>query len=416
MGNRKNQLTIGLFLAYFLCCFIKLSPSAVMPQVQADLGLNSSITGLISSMYFIPYALMQFLSVPLCRRFGAGKVFSFGLFISALGLAVFGLGTNAAMLSAGRFLTGLGTGPFFIGLVFHLQDCYIGSQYVKVYGYTIFASNLGSAIASTPLKLLLNVVSWKSVFLAIVILAATLGSWILYLARCLKRDLDDETKQNQVFILRQIASDFKSALSKPIFIAALVCWVTQGFMLMSYQGLWCIKWTGIAFVGMENVASFCGLAIGFGLMASGLWGERLRFIVPQFGSKPNRGKAVNVNEWLCAVAVILTVCSKLLKASPLTLAFSLFCDVLYGYAAGLMILQVGAYVREHTSQSENSSVMGVFNCIGAFGQQASQWITGAAIDAFAVSQSANLSFGYTYLCVAIAIVLIAILTRKTLTK
>lgn len=415
MERRKNQLTIGLFLAYFLCCFIKLSPSAVMPQVQLELNLNASITGLVSSMYFIPYALMQFLSVPLCRRYGAGKVFSMGLFVSALGLAIFGLGNNSFMLACGRFLTGLGTGPFFIGLVFHLQECYSGSRYVKVYGYTIFASNLGSSIASTPLKLLLNLVSWKAVFLAIFLLTVLLSAWIFHLSRFIDKPSVQKSSESGS-IVRQILGDFRSTLSKPYFLAALLCWVSQGFMLLSYQGLWCIKWTTIAYPNMENIASFCGLAIGFGLMASGLWGEKIRFVIPQFGARPGRGTAVNVNQWFCAVAVLLTVVTKLLPPTYLSLCLSFLCDVLFGFSGGLMVLQVGVYVREHTTQSENSSVMAVFNCIGAFSQQMSQWITGAAIDAFAIHSAANQSFAYTYLSVAAVIAMIAFCTRRTLAK
>ena len=115
--QRKTVALLGFYFAYFLSYFIKLSPSIIMPVLQARFNFTSGQTGFISSMYFLPYATMQLFVGPLCRKIGAGPLTGTGLIIGAAGLLIFSNGTTIATLAMGRFLLGRGTSPVFSAMI-----------------------------------------------------------------------------------------------------------------------------------------------------------------------------------------------------------------------------------------------------------------------------------------------------------
>lgn len=407
---KKNKLqaasVVALFAAYFLGYLIRYSPSVIMPVIQQELNLSSSITGMISSLYLFSYAAQQFFLGPLCKKFTSERVCAVGLVIASAGLILFGIGKNVFLLALGRFLLGLGTGPFFISLLFTLQNNYSGSTYVRVYGYSILVSNFGSIISSTPLSILLNKFGRNAVFTVFSVLAVVLAFVLFVLAKNSAYGQDEASDQNS--ILRQLGSDAKQLFTSRLLVGALLIWFIQCMALASYQGLWCVKFTSVAYPAFTNIASLSGVFISLGVMFSSYFCEKWRL--------KSRTDNIFLSGIIGVSATLIMVLAQQLPQSPVSLACSLFADFILGYANGNIIVQIGAFVRENTSKDDNANIMGVFNGIGCLVQQGSQWISGVLIDVFGIYCLQKASFSWTYLVFAAVFAVITVSSRILIKK
>lgn len=388
---------IGLYFSYFMSYFIKLSPSIIMPVLQQQYNFTSAQTGFIASMYFLPYATMQFFVGPLCRKLGTGPFVGTGLLISCAGLLVFSNGSTVVALALGRFLLGLGTSPIFIGLVYYMRGSFEPAHYARYYGLGIFISNLGSIFAAAPLKSILNVLPIDSFFLILSIVTACLGLFMIIIDR--RPEKNGTPRTGGQHIIAGLAKDLKSVVTVPILLAGLLMWLIQAPSLVSYQGLWCTKWTGIAFPSFEHLSGLSGIAISIGSIIASLLGEKMVNSFKKRTGKPLGTMLTKI--CLFHIGATMLLCIAKLHDSALLFVLSMLCDVLFGFTTGSIIVQVGVLVKENTTEEHNASIMGVFNGLGCISQQLAQWITGISIDLFILRTSANLAFSLTFTWLAV---------------
>ena len=392
-GARLFAALMGFYLAYFLSYFIKLSPSIIMPVLQMRYNFSSAQTGFISSMYFLPYATMQLFVGTFCRRMGAGRLIGSGLIIAACGLVIFSNGSTVAVLAAGRFLLGLGTSPIFIGMIYFMRDSFESERYAKYYGYGIFVSALGSIVAAAPLKALLEVVPANSMFTAISVMTFALGIFMIAI------DSRNKALSPQGNVFATIGRDVKFTFKTPLLVAGIMLWLIEAPSLVSYQGLWCTKWTSVAFPSFESLSGLSGIAISIGTILASLWGESWVNLYRQKTKKTLGQTLIRICILHIAATMLLSV-SKQSESNPM-FWFSMFCDVLFGFSTGSIIVQGGVFVKEHTTAENNASVMGVYNCIGCLSQQLSQWLTGIEIDLLVATTGLGLAFSLTFSTLAL---------------
>ncbi len=98
---------LGIFGAAGLSRF---GYSAVLPDMQSALALSGAEAGSLASWNLAGYTLMALVGGVLASRFGARKVVTTGITITAAGLLLTGFSVGLADASAYRFLTGLGNG------------------------------------------------------------------------------------------------------------------------------------------------------------------------------------------------------------------------------------------------------------------------------------------------------------------
>ncbi len=407
-NNARIAALLGFYLAYFLSYFIKMSPNIVMPAIQQRYGFTSGQTGFISSMFFIPYAVMQFFVGPICRRIGAGTLVGSGLAVAGAGLLIFSNGSTVPILALGRFLLGLGTSPIFIGTVYFLQRAYTETgKYAKVYGLAIFVSNIGSITAAAPLKAVLKSVPMNSLFLGFAAFSVILGAYVFITDRTFKTE---EIKADGGSA--NLGRAFRTTFTTPVLVSALLLWLIQAPSLVAYQGLWCTKWTAVAFPSLERFSGYSGIVISVGSILASLFCEKL-FGLYSSRTGRSRGNALIRTCILHVVGTLLLGASKQID-SPIFFILSMLCDMLYGYTTSAIIVQVGIIVKENTKASENASIMGVFNGVGSLTQQLGQWLTGVSMDLFCLVVALNASLSLTFTCLAAVFVMLILGARKNL--
>lgn len=98
---------LGIFGAAGLSRF---GYSAVLPEMQKALRLSGAESGSLASWNLAGYTVMALVGGFLASRFGARKVVTTGMVVTAAGMLLTGFSGDLAGASAARFLTGLGNG------------------------------------------------------------------------------------------------------------------------------------------------------------------------------------------------------------------------------------------------------------------------------------------------------------------
>ncbi|HXH03608.1 MAG TPA: MFS transporter [Candidatus Competibacteraceae bacterium] len=169
-----------LALSYMLVFFHRMAPAVVAPQLSAAFATSGASLGLLAAMYYCLYTAMQLPAGVLADTLGARRVVTVGNLTAGVGSVLFGLAQTFAQAAAGRLLVGLGVSVVFVGLMRSNTVWFRARDYGLVSGLTVLLGNLGALAAAGPLALLLQVASWRTVFVALGVAA-----WALALASAL---------------------------------------------------------------------------------------------------------------------------------------------------------------------------------------------------------------------------------------
>lgn len=168
-----------LILAYMLVFFHRMAPGVVAGDLSAAFGISAAALGSLAAMYFYIYTAMQIPAGVLADTLGARYAVTLGNLVAGAGSILFGMADTFAMASAGRFLVGLGVSVVFVGLMKSNTVWFAERHYGTISGVTILLGNVGAIAATGPLALVLVYTDWRSVFVALGVLALILGiaSW-----------------------------------------------------------------------------------------------------------------------------------------------------------------------------------------------------------------------------------------------
>ena len=95
-------------IGYYMSYLFRTVNAIISPQLVADVGLTPGDLGLMTSAYFITFALVQLPLGIILDRFGPRKVQAALLIVAAIGASLFAFGNDAITLAVGRGLIGIG--------------------------------------------------------------------------------------------------------------------------------------------------------------------------------------------------------------------------------------------------------------------------------------------------------------------
>ena len=98
------RIYLPFALGYFLSYVFRVVNAVIAGDLRADLGLDSSVLGLLTSTYFLAFAAFQLPLGYLLDRYGSRRVESALLLVAALGAFVFSLSDSVTGLMVGRAL------------------------------------------------------------------------------------------------------------------------------------------------------------------------------------------------------------------------------------------------------------------------------------------------------------------------
>ena len=108
----SSKLFVRIFLpfafAYFLSYIFRGVNAVIFPYLERDIGITAADLGLLTSAFFLFFALVQTVLGVGLDRYGPRKMQVVLLTVAALGSALFGLCDSFGQLIVARVLIGLG--------------------------------------------------------------------------------------------------------------------------------------------------------------------------------------------------------------------------------------------------------------------------------------------------------------------
>ncbi len=172
-------LTLTLVAFVSMVAFESMSVTVVMTPVAQLLGAPK-LYGLAFSLMFTAQMLGTILAGPWIRRRGAAPSLFVGQALFIAGSLLAGLADSFGMLLVGRLLSGLGAGTAMVAEYVVIGSAFPDRLRPKVFSWTAAAWVLPSIVGPLIAGWLMQVLSWRAVFLVVVptTAATMIGFWL----------------------------------------------------------------------------------------------------------------------------------------------------------------------------------------------------------------------------------------------
>ncbi|MBF7082755.1 MFS transporter [Desulfallas sp. Bu1-1] len=242
-----------LLLGYVLSVFHRLTIAIMADRLMTDLGLSAVQLGLLTAIYFYPYAFMQFPVGIMADHIGPRRLVSVMLLIAAAASIAFSVVQSFPLAVATRFLIGLSVSCVFVPTQKYIATFFPPSMFATLVSFLPFAGMLGGIFASVPLAYLVDAFGWRVVFFILGIITAflALGVWI-FVAELPGHSRDSSEVKNR----ETVPMSGKKAV-KPGFLSSFV-------QVISEWGLWPIAIRN--FLNYGSIMAFQSLWAGPYLM------------------------------------------------------------------------------------------------------------------------------------------------------
>ncbi|WP_027882862.1 MFS transporter [Meiothermus rufus] len=164
MPSAAARIFILLLLAYFLSYFFRAANAVISPDLRQDLGLSSAQLGLMTSLFYLTFALVQLPLGSLLDRFGPRFVHPGLMLLGAVGALLFASAQDFLTLSLGRALLGIGFAAALMGALKAFSLWFPASRYASVSSLYVAIGASGAIAASSPLAWLKEQIGWRGVF------------------------------------------------------------------------------------------------------------------------------------------------------------------------------------------------------------------------------------------------------------
>ncbi|PXY27015.1 MFS transporter [Prauserella muralis] len=159
--------TAGLLLVITLIAFENLGVATAMPTMVADLG-GGALYSWPFTAFLVASVVATVLSGRICDRRGPVPSLLAGPALFLAGLLVAGLAQDMALLLAGRFLQGLGTGTLLVATQLLVAAVYTDRERPVLYAATAAAWVLPAVVGPSIAGLVTEHLGWRWVFLGLV--------------------------------------------------------------------------------------------------------------------------------------------------------------------------------------------------------------------------------------------------------
>ncbi|GIW30735.1 MAG: MFS transporter [Meiothermus sp.] len=158
------QIFAILLLAYFLSYFFRATNAVISPDLRRDLGLTSAELGLMTSLFYLTFAIAQLPLGALLDRFGPRFVHPALMLLGAIGALIFAAAQDFLTLSAGRALLGIGFAAALMGALKAFSLWFPAQRYASISSLYVALGASGAIAASSPLAWLKEQIGWRGVF------------------------------------------------------------------------------------------------------------------------------------------------------------------------------------------------------------------------------------------------------------
>jgi predicted MFS family arabinose efflux permease len=246
-------VTLPFLAGYFVSYVYRMVNAVLAPTLAAEFGLSAGGLGLLSSVYFLSFALCQLPLGLAMDRFGPRKVNAALLLVAAAGGAWFVCADSAASAIGARALIGVGVSGALMASLTAFVLWYPADRLSTLNASAFSVGMVGAMTVTVPLEMLLRVWSWRDAFMLIVAatVAVSLALWLWVPERNARSK--GESFREQLRGLRRLIGD-------AAFLRLAICLGASQFAAVSLQTLWIATW-------LRDVAGYSPAEVARGLLA-----------------------------------------------------------------------------------------------------------------------------------------------------
>ena len=177
----QSWLTLCLGIAFYFSGFFHRMVTAVMAdQLMADFNIGAASLGNFSSFYYYSYVAVQIPTGILADYWGPRKLLTAGALLSSFGAFIFAAASSIHMANIGRLVIGASMGVAWVSILKLSTRWFKPNQFAVVTGLALCLGILGALSAGVPLRLLMNLMGWRSVIFGAgaITLLISLAIWI----------------------------------------------------------------------------------------------------------------------------------------------------------------------------------------------------------------------------------------------
>ena len=352
---RTAWLIWGLAALFYLMGFFqRVAPAVMTEELMRDFKIGAAALGNLSGLYFYSYVAMQIPTGILADSWGPRRLLSLGALVAGIGTILFALAPSLLWAGAGRFLIGGSVAVAFVGMLQLATQWFPPRLFALVTGMALCFGLIGAVGAGPPLRLLMDLFSWRSVIFAsaLVTLALALGIWTFVRDHPHEKgyaDLFPRAKSSHRMSLGTILLGVLKVFSYRN--TGLLFIIPGGIVgcVLTFSGLWGVPYLtthhGFTPAQASSLTSALLVAWGFGGPFFGWLSDRLGHRKPLF----ILGACFVLIGW----GIILYVPTLSVPALTGTL-------IVTGFFSGCMIVSF-AYAKESVPAHLSGTVAGVIN-------------------------------------------------------
>ncbi len=178
-------LALRIFLpfvaAYYISFLFRTINATIAAPLSYEFGLGADDLGLLTSIYFLTFAVAQIPIGVLLDRYGPRRIQSVVLMAAAAGAALFAMSDNFLLLLLGRALIGFGASAALTAGLKAVVFWFPTEQVPLLNGLMIMLGALGAVTATLPAEYLVVSIGWRGLFelLAIASVGCALAIFLL---------------------------------------------------------------------------------------------------------------------------------------------------------------------------------------------------------------------------------------------
>ncbi len=170
-------------LFYLMGFFQRVAPAVMTEELMREFNISATALGNLSAFYFYSYVAMQIPTGILADTWGPRRLLTVGALVAGIGTLLFALAPQIIWANMGRFLIGGSVAVAFVGLLKVSNNWFPPRYYAMVSGVALLFGVVGAVFAGTPLRLLMNHYTWRSVILLSALLTFVICAGIWFFVR-----------------------------------------------------------------------------------------------------------------------------------------------------------------------------------------------------------------------------------------
>ncbi len=185
----------GIATLYFFYDYMQqVAPGAMVTELASHFNAGTASIGLISSVYFYSYAVMQIPIGMMADRFGPHRPLALAAILSCSAGALFTFTATPAEAVGVRIVLGAATGFSFVSCLKLVDNWFPPQKFATMVGLTNIIGMSGAVMGEAPLTESVNRFGWENTLLSI----AAFGAIITLLIILLIKDQPENGQQHKI--------------------------------------------------------------------------------------------------------------------------------------------------------------------------------------------------------------------------